>query len=144
VQSKTISAIDAQKVAIITAQTILLQNNDENFDKLFEECVNQANAFGVPEPALDRRVRPPRRLDDGPPGHHPISCRDNYRQQYNEFLDTAASTISNRFNNASYELFSKMENLFVKAAGTGAVNTEDVEAACDHFDGDLKPDNLMR
>jgi hAT family C-terminal dimerisation region len=37
-----------------------------------------------------------------------------------------------------------MENLLVKAAETGAVNTDDVKAVCDHFDGDLKPDRLVR
>lgn len=144
VQSKTLSAIDAKKATTTTADSLERLRDDDRFDRLYDDCVEQAERMGVDQPRLPRRVRPLRRYDDGDPGYHPQDCRDKYRQLYNEFIETAVSTIRQRFNNPSYELFSAMEAMLLQAATTGLVNHDSVKFLCDHFGNDIQSARLQR
>ena len=62
------------------------QRFDSAFDRFCDATVVEAQAY-TQEPTLARPRKVPKKLNDGAPGHHHISEKQPFRQQYYEVLD---------------------------------------------------------
>ena len=68
------------------------------------------------EPALPRKRRVPRRIDDGAPAHQFHTPRDFYCQIYFEVLDLVTVGISRRFDQSDLTVVADMERLLLEFA----------------------------
>jgi len=134
--------VAAKKAVTTTVQMLQSLRDDVKFDELYDDCVRTAASLDIDEPKLGRRVPPPWRLDKGSAGHHPLTCRDKFRKQYNEFLDVAVATISDHFDNLSYVLFEQIETILVDAASSGTFDQSAVQAICQHISDEVQQDTL--
>ena len=58
----------------------------------------------------------PKRLDDGNAApEYPSTAKDMYRQSYYEALDLAVNSISQRFNQPGFRVYSNLEQFLFKA-----------------------------
>jgi hypothetical protein len=142
-QTKNISAVDAKNAAIVTNTLLQSLRNDAKFNSFYDNCVEQAETIGVEQPILKRQIRRPGRFEDGAPAYHPQTCRDKFRQIYNQFVDSAVTSIADRFDNPAYTLFAQIESTLIQSAN-GTVSEKDVSAICAHFGDDLQLDKLSR
>lgn len=64
-QHKDFLAAEGQQVARMTVDTIKKIRNDESFDLFWIKAIQRANDLGLEEPKLPRRLKRPRRYEDG-------------------------------------------------------------------------------
>ena len=69
-------------LAIVETLRNLAVCQRDRFDDFWERTEARRAELDVGEPKLPRRVRPPRRLDEGAPPYHPPSAKDLYRRGY--------------------------------------------------------------
>jgi len=98
-QSRGLTATEAHSSASCTANILRKMRSSDKVDSLHDKCVSDAVNLELVEPRLGRRVRLPRRHDSGSEQYYPETARDKFRQIYNEFIDTAVSCVTERFNN---------------------------------------------
>ena len=68
-------------------------------------------------PTLPRKRKAPQRFEVGSgEGYHSSTVEEYYMQHYYEALDSAISTIENRFDQPGYIMYCNLESLLIKAA----------------------------
>ena len=90
----------------------MMQNN-ECFKSFFDTVVTTSKKHpSISEPALPRQKRAPRRFEigTGTPSY-PTTPQEHYRRIYFEAIDLMVNAIDNRFNQASFDVYEKMESL---------------------------------
>ena len=116
-QSHHMSAAEGQTVASMTIKTLQSLRSDESFKLFWTKTLKMVNDLGVNEPTLPRRRKVPRRYEIGSSeGEFPLEVEGYYKQIYFEALDLLICGIQNRFNQPGYRVYSKLEDLIVKAA----------------------------
>jgi hypothetical protein len=109
----------------------------EKFDSFYDDCVCQAEEHGLDKLQLGRITCRPKRFESGSLGHNPESPRDKYRQIYYEFVDTAVSCITARFDNPTFTLFMQSESVLIHCAKNDAPLPIDEITVCTDFGDDL-------
>ena len=79
----------------------------------------------ISEPALPRQKRAPSgfEIGTGTPWY-PTTPQEHYRRIYFEAIDLMVNAIDNRFNQASFDVYAKMESLLVKCLNCQDYSTE--------------------
>ena len=72
--------------------------------------------LGVDDPTLPRRRKTPKRYETGTGGDFPEDVESRYRRIFYEALDLITSAIESRFQQPGYNVYSKLEDVLVKAA----------------------------
>ena len=112
-QKTKMSAVSGQRVANLTKQVLQMMQNNECFKSFFDTVVTTSKKHpSISEPALPRQKRAPRRFEigTGPPSY-PTTPQEHYRRIYFEAIDLMVNAIDNRFNQASFDVYAKMESL---------------------------------
>jgi hypothetical protein len=146
-QSAGLTAAEAHSSATFTASILREMRRPEKFDLLYDKCVSDADNLELDEPRLGRKTRRPRRYDEGSQAeqYYPETARDKFRQMYNEFIDTAVSCITDRFDNPAFTLFKQIESVLLHCANNNdSIPEEDVRAICNHFGDDCDYEKLTR
>lgn len=126
-QKEDMSAAQAQNIAQMTVETLLSLRNDASFSLFWEKTVKRSEEVGVKEPILPRQRRAPPRFEvgDGEISHHFPSCvQEHYRPIYFEAIDTLATCLKDRFAQADFEMYAKLEQILVKGAKAECVDEE--------------------
>ena len=114
-QSSTISAAEGQHIASLTTMTLTKLCRDESFSIFWDLVQKKAAAVHVNEPRLPHRWKVPQWFgtEDGL-AHFSATVKAHYRQIYFQVLDSALSTIKDRFDQPSYEVYKQAEDLLMK------------------------------
>ena len=83
------------------------QRTDASFDRFYGEIVTNSATL-TDEPALPRRRRLPKRINDGSSRQKFESPKDMFRKMYFEALDVVCQEISNRFKQNDLEIVAEM------------------------------------
>ena len=101
-QSNTISAAEAQKVAKLTVTTLNRIRSSEQFKLFWKLVVQRSSTFDVFEPALPRKRRAPSRYETSTGDFYfPSEVEDHFR----EILDLAISCIQARFDQPGFRTY---------------------------------------
>ena len=143
-QRRTMSAIEAKRLAAVTLSSLKEQRSDTHFDKVWEELLAKATEFDCEEPVLPRRRRAPKRIDEATSTtHFDATPEDMYHRYYFEILDTLTGEIECRFESSSFTFYAKVESILEGAAVGKDIPTEDVKEIIQHFKEDLVESDLL-
>ena len=136
------SAAEGQKIAEMTVRTLQSVRSEENFLLFWTKVTKMASDFDVSDPVLPRRRKRPRRYEDGTgEGDFPETVKDYYRPIFFEALDLVICGIKTRFDQPGYILYSKLEDLLVKAANKEGYD-EELKFVTDFYKEDFDPGQL--
>ena len=123
-QSKNMSAVTGQQLACQTVETLKRIRSDDSFLLFYENVLKKKEKINeVAKPTLKRKINVPNRYDLGKAvGEHPATPKDHYRKVYFEALDLLISHIEERFNQPSFQVYQRLENLLIKSL------SEEIEA----------------
>ena len=74
--------------------------------------------------------------------HHPENVYDHFKQIYFEALDAIVNAINHRFDQPAFELFSQVEQLFLKSVKKQDV-TDELKMVEKHFKNDYDEESLI-
>ena len=116
-QSLHMSAAQGQKAAEMTVDTLQSLRDNDSFDLFWQRVLLLAKESGVNDPELPRpRKRPRRYANDISEEDLPTTVEDIYWPIYFEALDQVINGIKSRFGQPGCRIYSKLEDLLVKAA----------------------------
>ena len=155
-QKEKMSALDGQTLARLTLQTLQDMRTCENFESFFNVVRKKADKLDVEEPSLPRKRRKPKysilQYVEGHEGtsksteaYHPQTAADHYRSIYYDAIDTVIMAIKDRFEQPSYQIFSTIEQLLIKAINGEPYKTElgELDEYTDDFDISALPAELL-
>ena len=123
-QNETMSAVSSQKCADLTLKTFKGMRNKESFDLFFQYVKEKAAKLPVDEPRLKHKRKKPNysilQFLDGQEScsasYHPETIDVEFRQVFFDALDHVISAIKERFNQPSFQTYSKLEELLLHGA----------------------------
>ena len=125
-QSRHMSAAEGQKIAVMTIRTLQSIRSEGNIQLFWKKVTKMASDLEVSDPVLPRQRKRPKRYEDGGEGYSPENVEDFYRPIFFEAVDLVIGGIRARFDQPGYKLYSKLEEVLVKAASK------------ENFDAELK------
>ena len=103
----------------------------------------QRQELEIEEPQLPRRRKAPRRFEQGTgEAEFHATPKGMYRQTYFEVLDSAVASITARFDQPGYKIYSSIEKLLFKACMDEDCDSE-LCSVCDFYGDDLDKNNLQ-
>ena len=138
-QKPELSSAEGQQIAGLTVKTSQSMSTNCSFDAFFSAVKIRSEALDVDEPKLPRRRKMPKRLETGTasPEFH-SSVEEMYRQIYYEALDLAVNSITDRFDQPGFRVYSNLKQLMVKACSdSGDEYQEELDEVCKLYIGDL-------
>ena len=131
----------ARRTAVEQTKSILQTfRHESQWTELWASCTQDAQRLNVDQPAVPRNRRPPRRLDDG---SQPVQLEpaDHFKRQFYELLDIAMSTMTQRLQQPSLNVYTNIEKSLI-AAANGQLSSSDMKdnltAICEHFNSDVE------
>ncbi len=100
-----------QAVTAMTLSTMKSIHNDSSFDLFWWKITASADKLDVENPALPRRRKAHRHLDDGSAPSFHVTVEYHYRVIYIEALDLITTCIEDCFNQPSYKTYGKVQAL---------------------------------
>ena len=121
IQATALPAVEARGLSTLCIEVFKKIRTEDYFDQFWELAKSTQHLLNVKDPALPRTRKRPLRYEDGTgEAYHPSTPKDHYRQIYFQCLDCAIVTLDNCFNQQDFVLYSKLEELIIKAA----INTD--------------------
>ena len=109
-QKQSMSAAEGQAVAELTVKTLKSRHTDGNFNAFFSLCNYFCKHYNINLPTLPWKRKAPKRYEIGTEeGSHSTTVEDQYHQAYFEVLDLAIASISDRFNQPGYSIYSNLK-----------------------------------
>jgi len=131
----------ARRTAVEQTKSILQTfRHESQWTELWASCTQDAQRLNVDQPAVPRNRRPPRRLDDG---SQPVQLEpaDHFKRQFYELLDIVMSTMTQRLQQPSLNVYTNIEKSLI-AAANGQLSSSDMKdnltAICEHFNSDVE------
>ena len=94
----------------------------DGYEDFWQNTTAAADSLNVESPALPRPRKTPRRLDDGgAPSHSFQSPEAMYRQQFNQVMDTATSSLDCRFSQAAFKHMCSIEDFVTRKGDCGSI-----------------------
>ena len=142
IRSPDLSSVEGKEIAMLTVKTLQSIRSDTNFDLFWKKVEQKRTSFEVEEPTLPRKRKVPRLNEIGTgAGNYPSTALDLYRQIYFEVLDLAINSITARFDQAGYKIYSSIEQLLFKAV-INENYEEELARVSKFYEGDLDYNNL--
>lgn len=140
-QSPDLSSVEGHEVAMLTVKTLQTLRSDANFDLFWKKVEGRRSEWDVEEPQLPRRHKTPRRYEEGSSeGSFHTTVEGLYRQSYFEVIDFAVSSITDRFDQDGFRVYSNVEQLLFKAS-SGQNYENEFSVVCDFYE-DLDKEEL--
>ena len=151
-QKEKMSAIGGKELAGLTVKTLKNMRNDRDFKLFYEKIETSASKIDeVSTPMLLRKRKKPNysiiQYIEGNPkptgeAYHPENAYDHFKQIYFEALDAIVNAINDRFDQSAFELFSQVEQLFLKSVKKQDV-TDELKMVKKHFKNDYDEESLI-
>ena len=142
-QKPELSSAEGQEIARLTVKTLQSIRTESAFDDFWLLVERRRELLDVEEPTLPRRRKTPRRFDAGnAAAEYPSTAKDMYRQVYYEALDLSVTSITDRFDQPGFKVYSNVEQLLFKAC-TGDNYQKELDAVCTFYKGDLEQHELL-
>ena len=142
IQATVMPAVEARRLSKLCTEVFKKIRTENCFDQFWELTKLTQHLLNVKDPALPRaRKRPLRYEDDNGEAYHPSTPKDHYRQIYYQCLDGAIMTIDTRFNQKDFIMYSKLEELIVKAA-TKMEYTQELQEVIKFYGADFNASDL--
>jgi len=125
IQASSMPAVEARSLSRLCIAVWEKIRTDDCFDQFWALVELTHESLGVSEPILPRQRKRPRLYDVGAgEPYHPDEPKTYYRQIYFQSNDAAMATIRDRFDQADYSLYAKLEQVLLLAPqrGTTPVN----------------------
>ena len=136
-QQPSLSSIEGHAVAMLTIETLKGLRTDSNFDLFWEKIEKAQDQLDIDDPQLQRRRKAPKRYEQGlAQAEFPASPKEEYRRVYFEALDLAVTSISSRFDQKGFKVFSSVEQLLFKAC-RGQDFKDELTYVCEFFYNDF-------
>ena len=147
------SAIGGKELAgLTTVKTLKIMRNDRDFKLFYEKIETSASKIDeVSTPMLPRKRKKPNysilQYVEGNPkptgeAYHPENAYDHFKQIYFEALDAIVNAINDRFDQPAFELFSQVEQLFLKSVKKQDV-TDELKMVEKHFKNDYDEESFI-
>ena len=136
-QGRKVTACDAKAAADTICAKLVKMREDTEFDTFWERATTTAKELQLSDPTVPRVRRPPRRIDSGTTPSTFPSPKEYFRKIYFEFLDVIKGEIVKRFDQKSFYLYLRAEQLVLKAASTGENLDDNLRETCQHFGTDF-------
>ena len=110
------SALSGKRAACLTKDVLHKMRNDTSFRSFYDVVLLKSKSYpSMSGPMLPRRTRAPRRIeiDTGQP-IYPVTAQDYSRRKYFEAFDLMTNAIVQRFDQPSFDTYTKMESLLIK------------------------------
>ena len=141
-QSQSMSTLEGQKIACTTVCTIESMRSDESFKLFWKKVTDLAGSLDVNNPTLPRQRKRPRGYETGlSDSSFPQTVEELYGIAYFEALDLLLSAIKSRIDQPGYHVYSKLEELVLKAANKESFE-EELKFLIDFYKDDLNEDQL--
>ena len=141
-QRPQLTSVEGQEIAALTVKTLQSIRTESAFDSFWSVEEQRRESLDLEMPSLPRRRKVPKRLDDGNAApEYPSTAKNMYRQSYYEALDLAVNSISQRFDQPGFRVYSNLEQLLFKAC-TGDNYQSALDVVCTSYKGDLEPNEL--
>ena len=109
----------------MTVCTIESMRSDESFKLFWKKVTDLAGSLDVSNPTLPRQRKRPSRYETGlSDSSFPQTVEELYRIAYFEALDLLVSAIKSCFDQPGYHVYSKLEELVLKAANKESFEEE--------------------
>lgn len=143
-QRSTLTADVARRAATMLIDSLQDMRNDEKFHSQWVTITQRASELKLNEPQLPKRRKPPSRFDVGVgPATTYESPENFYRRIFFEFLDCTINFLKDRFDQPSFDIYARAENLLLRAANDELSSLQpDLEVIAEHFGGDLDNSRL--
>lgn len=140
-QNKSRSAAEGQMIADMVVRTLATLRSDSSFDLFWLKLLSLSESLNI-APQLPRHRKRPRRYEEGlAASEFHNDPKAFFRQHYFEAIDLVVNCIKDRFHQPGYEVYSKLEQLLVKACQSEDI-TEEVDFICEFYKDDLHPTTL--
>lgn len=141
-QNPELSSTEGHEIAILTVKTLQRVRLDSDFDLFWEKVELRRVQLDVGEPQLPRKRKLPKRYEQGnsEPEFH-ATAKALYRQTYFEVIDLAVSSITERFEQPGFRIYSKIEQLLFKAC-SGKDYESELSFVCNFYGQDLNKADL--
>ena len=141
-QASSMSAVEARLLSQSCIAVFEKIRTDACFDQFWALVEATQQSLCISEPRLPRQSKRPRRHAEGSAdAYFPDEPKVYYRQIYFESIDTTMATISNRFNQADYDIYARLEQVILLAA-TNRDYTNEVEGVVDFYGDDFNKSEL--
>ena len=149
-QQKKMSALRRKELADSTVQILANTRNEHDFNLLYKKLKASASEIeAISPPALPRKRRKPTysilHYVTGSPeataAANPENPYEHYKPVYYKALDSIANAIKDRFDQATFKLFTQAKHLFLKALNIQDVRDE-LKVLETHFKDDYDADSL--
>ena len=151
--SKTLlSAIGGKELAGLTVKTLKNMRNDRDFKLIYEKIETSTSKIDeVSTPMLPRKRKKPNysilQYVEGNPkptgeAYHRENAYDHLKQIHFEALDAIVNAINDKFDQPAFELFSQVEQLFLKSVKKQDV-TDELKMVEKHFKNDYDEESLI-
>ena len=149
-QKKSISATAAKRAADVLVNSLQSIRSYDHFNSFWTDTLAETANFGLEEPEIPRRRRPPCRIDSGSETANFQKPDDYYRSVYFEFIDCAIGCISSRFAQSSFDVYTRTESVLLNTfCESGDLISPDYfdhdigfNMVADHFSGDIDKNRL--
>ena len=141
-QGKNVTACDARAASDTVCEKLVKMREDTEFDTFWEHATTTAEELQLSDPTVPRVCRPPRQVDSGFSPSTFSSPKNYFRKIYFEFLDGMKGEITKRFDQKSFYLYLRAEQLILKAVSTGEILGDNLRETCQHFDLDFDQSRL--
>jgi hypothetical protein len=128
-QTKSVTIGEALMLAKATQAHLEKMRGDTEFREFYSKVVTESSNV-TETPVLPRRRRAPKRLDSGSAPHVFLSPEERFRSIYREVLDLVVNEVARRFDQSSFAIPLKIEELLLNAANAKYDSSKP-------FDGDL-------
>ena len=146
------SAIGGKELAGLTVKTLKNMSIDRDFKLFYEKIETSASKIDeVSTPMLPRKRKKPNysilQYVEGNPkptgeAYYPENLYDHFKQIYFEALDAIVNAINDRFDQPAFELFSQVEQLFLKSVKRQGV-TDELKMVEKHFKNDYDEESFI-
>ena len=118
------------------------KRTDPEFDKFWNQLVNEVSQLDVEELTLPRKRKMPKRFDEVPSHHFYETPKDLYRRTYFEAYDNVIQGIEMRFQHKDFLIYRNTQDIFLNAIN-GKDRSQQLKVVCDLFKNDLNSSNLQ-
>lgn len=134
-QKKTLCFQEAVDMVSTLKHTLQDFRKDSAFEEFWRNLEQNANGLGIPEPALPRPKKIPKRIDEGSDQHTYEGPKQLYRHWYFETIDTTVNCLESRFDVKVKSFLKHCEQFIIG-------ETSDVSVIADFYKDDIDMERL--
>ena len=114
-QKTDISASEGQEIASFTVKTLKLMRNEEHFRLFWLKVTQSAEKLNIQDAFLPRRIKKPKRYEDGICSEHSATPEEHYFKIYCQAMDLIINCIERRFNQPGYQIYKNLQELLLNS-----------------------------